>query len=93
MIAKKGDPTSIKIIDFGFATILEEGHYLTKTLGTMSYISPEICHGWKYDSKSDIWALGITAYVLLAGAFPFDGESSREILQSIKFETLFFQPQ
>ena len=64
----------IKITDFGIARM--EGQALhTKTgtkMGTISYMSPEQIKGENVDEQSDIYSLGITLYVMLAGKLPFD---------------------
>ncbi|WP_438044828.1 nSTAND1 domain-containing NTPase [Sorangium sp. So ce128] len=41
-------------------------------VGTPAYMSPEQLLGWDVDSRSDLWAVGILLYTLLAGAHPLD---------------------
>jgi len=68
------DPTNVKIIDFGLAVQLKEPpQALTGRVGSKSYRSPEILACPSYEGPPvDIWALGITAFSLLAGFFPID---------------------
>ena len=43
-------------------------------LGTPLYMSPEQCRGEKLTKNSDIYALGVIAYQMLAGKTPFSGD-------------------
>ena len=78
MLSTKGE---VKITDFGLARILDRrsDQELTQvgmTMGTPLYMSPEQVGGQKLDHRSDIYSLGITAYHMLAGAPPFEGENA-----------------
>ncbi len=73
-----------KITDFGIARIASTGR--TKTgmiLGTPSYMSPEQMNGEHVDSRSDIFSLGVTMFVLLTGQKPFSGDSLASISYKI----------
>lgn len=72
---------SMKITDFGIARSNDQAR-LTKTglvMGTAQYLSPEQAMGKQATSLSDIYALGIVAYEMLAGHRPFTGSSQVEI--------------
>lgn len=66
-----------RVLDFGVARFAEGDAALrTRThqiIGTLAYLSPEqLQHGSAIaDARSDVWALGVTAYELLAGRLPF----------------------
>jgi len=77
---RDGEPTP-KVIDFGVAKAtgpgLPEHTLLTRRgawIGTPVYMSPEAASGgtFEVDSRTDIYALGVLLYELLAGALPFD---------------------
>jgi NIMA (never in mitosis gene a)-related kinase len=54
-----------KLGDFGISRVLESTFQLCNTqIGTPFYISPEICRGKPYNSKTDIWSLGCILYEL-----------------------------
>ncbi|MBA3698943.1 MAG: protein kinase [Planctomycetes bacterium] len=74
-----------KIADFGLAKDVTRNDATDLTavglaMGTPAYMSPEQCMGRKLDSRSDIYALGVTAYLALTGEKPFVGQSSFEIM-------------
>ena len=66
-----------KVTDFGIARSLAvDGMTQTGTvLGTSNYIAPEQASGQRVDAHSDVYALGVVLYELLAGEVPFPGES------------------
>lgn len=68
----------LKVVDFGIALTREYGDKLTNTgefVGTPGYLSPEVCIGKEVDQRSDIFALGIVFYEMLAGKVPFENDS------------------
>merc|ERR1719277_1799802 len=68
----EGDPV-VKLIDFDTAMNWEPDSPKAKTvLGTDQYISGEAYAG-KYSPASDMFAVGVIAYKLLTGLFPFNG--------------------
>ena len=71
----------IKIIDFGFATSLnnDEINYSNPVIGSIHYLSPEQVCGVSPTIKSDIYSLGIIMFELLAGHVPFKGNNAIEI--------------
>lgn len=69
-----GDPAcNIALADFGTAKRLEPGKTLAEKVGTPAFWAPEIWDG-AYDTGVDVWAVGITAFILLTGSLPFQGE-------------------
>jgi len=70
------DGGQTKIMDFGLAR-LPDTMRITKigtTLGTLAYMSPEQVRGEEVDGRSDIWALGVVMYEMIAGKVPFDAD-------------------
>lgn len=82
MISSGGE---VKVTDFGLARLITEQDAqggLTQigvTMGTPLYMSPEQAEGGKIDTRSDIYSLGATAYHMLAGNPPFEGENALAI--------------
>lgn len=52
----------MKLADFGFARILESGKVLDSNVGSPKTKAPEIAMGKTYDSRVDIYSLGIILY-------------------------------
>lgn len=74
-----------KILDFGLA-LTAQSTKLTRmgsTPGTVAYMSPEQARGEEVDGRTDIWALGVTLYEMVAGRHPFGGDYEQAVVYSI----------
>jgi len=75
--AKRGGAYDVaKLLDFGLVRSLQPGMDLHLTqesmvTGSPLYMSPEQARGDELDHRSDLYALGCTAYFLLTGRPPF----------------------
>jgi len=88
LVAHDGQVT---IMDFGLARLTEASR-LTKadtTMGTMAYMSPEQAQGMEVDQRTDIWALGVVLYEMIAGLRPFQGQYD----QALAYEIVHQEPQ
>ena len=66
----------VKLGDFGIAKGFQKTIDKAKTMvGTPYYLSPEILESKPYDSKSDIWALGVLLYEMMTFKMPFNANS------------------
>ncbi|CAN5605674.1 hypothetical protein BH10CHL1_BH10CHL1_03310 [soil metagenome] len=74
---------TVKVLDFGLATIT--GQTLPSS-GTLAYMAPEILCDQPASPASDLYAVGVIAYELLAGWHPF-AHAGQEIRQAILHET------
>ena len=74
----------VKLGDFGVSRVLERTVDLAATqVGTPYYMPPEICNNSRYNSKCDVWSLGVILYELLALRLPFDGQNMKMLLHNI----------
>ena len=86
----------VKVLDFGLARVHESGtstetHSGTETnplalIGTMAYMSPEQARGNPAGAPSDIFALGVTLYEMLARRRPWVAPTMPAVLAAILLE-------
>jgi len=75
----------VKILDFGLAKLMD-ADVVTQTgviSGTVAYMSPEQVLGQPLDQRTDVWALGVVLYEMLAGHRPFQGDNLLAISHAI----------
>jgi eukaryotic-like serine/threonine-protein kinase len=75
---------NVKLIDFGIAAQAGARRLtfakLSNVMGTPEYISPEQVKGKRGDGRSDIYALGVMLYEMVAGKEPFHGPNPFAIM-------------
>jgi hypothetical protein len=72
----------LKVLDFGIAKALYGGRF-DDGFGTLPYMSPEQLVSGDCDTRTDIYALGVTVFELVAGRRPFHPEDRRELIAHI----------
>jgi hypothetical protein len=77
-----GAGVQIKIMDFGLARAMTGAGDARTTLtvaggliGTPAYMAPEQIEGGEITAATDIYALGVVMYEMIAGVLPFVGDS------------------
>ncbi|CAN5818652.1 hypothetical protein BH11MYX3_BH11MYX3_39130 [soil metagenome] len=81
----------VVLIDFGLAS-LQDAPALTGSgmaMGSPSYIAPERLLGHPHDARSDLYAVGVILYEMIAGLRPYLGTGAREIMANV----LYRQPR
>jgi eukaryotic-like serine/threonine-protein kinase len=77
----------VKVLDFGISKFLEAGDEKTRRgmiMGTPEFMAPEqITSPDSVDARSDIYALGVILYEMLAGRRPFTNDDPRTLLHRI----------
>lgn len=74
---------NVKICDFGWSCIVEDGDVRSSICGTFEYMSPEIVYSGQHSQKVDIWCLGILLYEMLHGMPPYVASSMEDIKQEL----------
>lgn len=86
----KGVPlrdNTIKIVDFGLSAFKDELPHCFVKCGTPGYAAPEVINSASdqiilYDTKCDIFSLGIIFYFMITGVMPYDGADFMEVLNN-----------
>jgi eukaryotic-like serine/threonine-protein kinase len=84
---------TVKLLDFGVArpmtttpvSAAPRGATPTTStvMGTIAYMAPEQASGMDCDGRTDLWALGVMFYEMLAGRRPFTGETFMDTLAAV----------
>jgi len=84
-----------KVLDFGLAkrvsgeelgeVTLSQASLTTPgaLVGTLAYMAPEQLRSQSADARSDVWALGVVLYEMVAGVRPFQGQTAFELSSAI----------
>jgi serine/threonine protein kinase len=77
LLAEDGTP---KVTDFGSSYLLEDESTQVMDVGTLPYMPPEHFEGIEPNVQTDIYAVGVMAYVLLCGAYPHKGDDQSQVI-------------
>ncbi|XP_016149395.1 triple functional domain protein [Sinocyclocheilus grahami] len=83
LIEQTSNQPLVKLTDFGDAAHLSNTPYIHPLLGSPEFSAPELVLGEPAALASDLWSLGVLAYVMLSGASPFLDESVEETCLNI----------
>jgi hypothetical protein len=75
-------PNGAKVVDFGLAAAVDPGgagELDDRVDGTPAYLAPERLTGDAVEPASDVYALGVVLYMLLAGHAPWEADSTTRI--------------
>lgn len=75
----------VKIGDFGVCLFRGETpnvSLVNQAVGTFDYVAPECLRGGHYSKMSDLYAVGVSAFEMLCGYLPSQGETIKQVLHS-----------
>jgi serine/threonine protein kinase len=91
-------PIHIKITDFGLARYInietelhtpsEHEDLFSTFCGSPIYMSPELLNRQQYNSKSDLWSLGVILYELITGVPPFIAKNIKQLANRVNTEKI-----
>ncbi|XP_075414277.1 serine/threonine-protein kinase 17A [Tenrec ecaudatus] len=83
----------IKIVDFGLSRIMKNNEELREIMGTPEYVAPEILSYDPISIATDMWSIGVLAYVMLTGISPFLGDNKQETFLNISQMNLSYSEE
>lgn len=88
LISRNDGSPCVKVLDFGISKALSsDSAHMTGTaamIGSPLYMSPEqMSSSRDADARTDIWALGVILFELLAGTTPFDADTIPLLIVSV----------
>lgn len=84
MVESGGNKETVKILDFGIATAVQDQPAQPKTfIGSPYYMPPEQFVGEGFGEWSDLYSVGVVLYECLTGKRPYTGKSAREVYEAI----------
>jgi tetratricopeptide (TPR) repeat protein len=79
----------VKVLDFGLSVYREALEAQSGAwVGTFPYMAPEVLRGEPVTHRADLYALGMIAYELFVGAYPFDQADAIDLHEQILYTTL-----
>ncbi|XP_059349088.1 serine/threonine-protein kinase PAK 1-like [Ammospiza nelsoni] len=80
-----GTDGSVKLGDFGLCAQLSPEHSKrSSSVGTPSWMAPEVVRGEAYGPKVDIWSLGIMGLEMVEGEAPYQREARLRVFELLE---------
>ena len=75
-----GDGDRVRVLDFGIAKHLSQTRRFTHNLfGSLPYTPPERLNSGRLDAQSDLWAVAVILYLMVAGYPPWSGQDPEDL--------------
>ncbi|XP_050313402.1 death-associated protein kinase related-like [Anthonomus grandis grandis] len=93
LLSERESCEDIKLCDFGISKVLQPGVTVREILGTVDYVAPEVLSYEPICLSTDIWSVGVLAYVILSGFSPFGADDKQQTFLNISKCALTFEPE
>jgi len=85
LFENKSENCMVKLIDFGLSKAYQPGRKMNEIVGTLYSMAPEVLNPKiPYTQSTDMWSVGVIAYMLLSGMMPFDSRSEAIVVRKIQ---------
>lgn len=71
------------IADFGLSRFFSNEIQMKSKVGSLEYTAPEVFNTGGYGPGCDLWSVGVVAYILLTGTFPFSDKNPKITYEKI----------
>ena len=85
-----GSDNNVKIIDYGFSTIISPFQKLIEPLGSIGFFPPEILEKKSYSFKIDYWNIGVISFFYLYNNMPFDNCENIDEIKNMNLYNILF---
>lgn len=83
----------VKLADFGLSKVFDQSQVSTDRVGSLPFWAPEMISSKSFDPFAcDIWALGISLYVMHTGHLPWENKTRDEYCYAIVHSDIVFPP-
>lgn len=80
-------PLRVMVADFSMAVVLGSDEYVCDSpyfqWAYVPYMAPEALLGDRYNTKMDMWMIGVMLYVMITGVKPFSNDDDIELMRLI----------
>lgn len=74
----------VKVMDFGLSLVMKGSNVSSSdTVGTIAYMAPELFQDASPSKSADLYAVGVMAYELIAGHYPFKQDNIGMLIRHI----------
>jgi serine/threonine protein kinase len=85
MDESESDP-DVLLTGFGLARRFVPGETFRERVGSLTYRAPEMVRGDEYTEAVDVWALGVTMYVIVSGETPWPADGAEEAIVAGQYD-------
>jgi calcium-dependent protein kinase len=82
LFKSQDEDAPLKAVDFGLSDFIRPGKHFHDVVGSAYYVAPEVLKR-RSGPESDVWSIGVIAYILLCGVRPFWDKTEAGIFNEV----------